>query len=149
MKNPLARFIGLAPSEQGILITLRLGPKTTKGQIETYLGEEGALLQLVHAPEHLQLKPPAPQEPKGGNLCKLAGQWCKAASFWKFLMAQGYTFAIEDNPVTNETSAVKAIYRECGIKSRIDLDQPGNEGHADEFKRKFIRPYAEFLNGVK
>ena len=140
-----ARVVNYRQGPNGIELVLRLGPKTTKQALESWLGEELALLQLDHAPEHIQLKPPA--KAKGGNLCKLAGQWCKDKSFWKFLMAQGYTFTIDDNPATNETNAVKAIYRECGIKSRIDLDQPGNEGHADEFKRKFIRPYAEFLKG--
>mgnify|MGYP000673678649 CR=1 FL=1 len=147
MKNPIARFVRLMPDKDGMQITLRLGPAWTKDQINTWLGEEGALVGLVIPPEHIQLKPPAAKKPKGGNLCMRAGQWCKENSFWKFLMAQGFIFAIEDNPVTNETSAVKAIYRECGIKSRIDLDQPGNEPQAEVFKQKFIRPYAEFLKG--
>ncbi|MEH6347759.1 MAG: hypothetical protein V7785_21875 [Bermanella sp.] len=135
------------PDKKGIQITLRLAPNMTKEQINTWLGEEGALLGLVHAPEHIQLKPPASQEPKGGNLCRLAGQWCKEKKFWDFLMEQGFLFAIEDNPDKNESNAVKAIYRECGIKSRIDLDQPENKTQAEAFKQKIIRPYAEYLKG--
>ncbi len=135
------------PDKKGIQITLRLSPGMTKEQINAWIGEEGALLGLVHAPEHLQMKPPVSQEPKGGNLCKLAGQWCKEKKFWDCLIQLGYLSVIENNPVTNESNAVKAIYRECGIKSRIDLDQPENKTQAETFKQKFIRPYAEYLNG--
>lgn len=120
---------------------MRLAPNVTKDQINTWLGEKGALLGLVHAPERIQLKPPAHQELRGGNLCKLAGHWCKKPDFWSFLIEQGYLFTIEGNP---ETNAVRAIYRECGIKSRIDLDQPEIKDKAELFKQKFIRPYAEY-----
>jgi len=147
MKNLLAKYVGMVPSPNGPIIQLRLGPNKTKEEVEAWLGEEGALLGLVHAPAKIQLSNKPPAKKKGGNLARLAGQWCKEDKFQKFLLEKGYLCDIGPNPTMNESNAVKAIYRECGIKSRAELDDPEHKPAADIFKDKFIRPYAEYLKG--
>jgi len=146
LKKLLARYVNMVPSPNGIIVQLRLGPNTTKEQFESWLGEEGAMLGLMHAPEKVQLrnKPPAR---KGGNLSNWAAMRCKEPAFWGFLQSKGLVFDLSPNPSTNESAAVKAIYRVCGVKSRSDLDHPEHKPAADIFKAEFIRPYAEYLKG--
>lgn len=147
MKNLLGRFIGIVPSPNGPIVQLRLGPNKTKEEIETWMGDAEALVGIMHAPAEIQLSNKKSEKKKGGNLAKRAGQWCKEDKFQAFLLEEGYLCDIGPNPTMNESNAVKAIYRECGIKSRTELDDPEHKPAADLFKSKFIRPYAEYLKG--
>lgn len=144
MKNPLGRFVGLAPSPQGILITLRLGPKTTKEQIETWLGEEGALVGLIHAPEKAQLKSAKPaQDPKGGAKSQWLGARCREPLFQQFILECGLIGHIDSNKQLAETNVVKAVHAVCGVKSRAEIDH--NEIAGQAFTKKIMHPYAEFI----
>lgn len=144
MKNPLARFVGLSPSPQGILITLRLGPKTTKEQIETWLGEEGALVGLIHAPEKAQMQSSAqPQDQKGGAKAQWLGARCKEPLFQQFILECGLIGHIDGNKQLAETNVVKAVKAVCGVKSRAEIDHDDIAGQA--FTKKIMHPYAEFV----
>lgn len=144
MKNPLARFVGLSPSPQGVLITLRLGPKTTKEQIEAWLGEEGALVGLIHAPESVQLQStPQQEEKKGGAKAQWLGARCKEPLFQRFIMECGLIGHVDSNKQLAETNVVKAVQAVCGVKSRAEIDHDEVAGQA--FVKKIMHPYAEFV----
>lgn len=144
VKNPLARFVGLSPSPQGVLITLRLGPKTTKEQIEAWLGEEGALVGLTHAPDRVQLQStPQQQEKKGGAKAQWLGARCKEPLFQQFILECGLIGHIDSNKQLAETNVVKAVQAVCGVKSRAEIDHNDIAGQA--FIKKIMHPYAEFV----
>lgn len=143
MKNPIGRCLGLMPSEQGIIMSLRLAPSVTKEQIETWMGEEGALVGLVHAPEHIQLKSQQPQKPKGGPKAKWLGQVCKDPNFHQFMYEAGYIGGIDGNKQMAETNVIKAVRAICGVKSRAEIDS--NETASKVFTSKIQHPYAHFM----
>jgi hypothetical protein len=77
--------------------------------------------------------PPKEEKPKGGELAKLAGMWCNAASFQKW------------TGTTNANDAAEAIYKKCQIKSRVDLDHNDQAAH---IFREYIRgPYMAYMAG--
>ncbi len=145
MSGPLARLVNYRMGQDGMEIILRLGPKTSKEKLEAWLGEGPTLLQLSHAPKRPESN--TASKPKGGNLARLAGQWCKEKSYHQFCLEKGFISVIADRAEQIEKDVTYAIYRECEIKSRAELDH--NEQAAKTFKRVFIRPYAEFLQGHK
>jgi hypothetical protein len=142
MKSPLARFISLAPSPQGILVTLRLGPNITKAQINEWMGEEDALVGLVHPPAEVQLsnKPPAK---KGGEKCKWLGARCKEKAFQEFCMHMGWIAYLDSNKEMAETNTSKAVRGVCGVKSRAEIDS--NPEASNSFIKLIQHPYAAYM----
>jgi hypothetical protein len=142
MKNPIARFVSLLPGKDGIQITLRLGPNWSKDQINTWLGEEGALVGLVIPPGHIQLKPPAPKNQKGGEKCMWLGARCKEKLFQEFLLHIGLTGHVDINKQLAETNAVKAVQQACGISSRAEIDH--NPEASQKFDQDIRIPFAKW-----
>lgn len=145
-KSLFARVVNYRPGKDAVELTVRLGPNTTKEKLERFLGEEGALLQMFHAPPEVQLRKPNTKKPKGGNLSIRAAQWCKDKKFQQWLLDAGHIFVPNPNPASAESDAKKAIYRICSIKSRSELDH--SKEVENTFKQQIIRPYAEWLKGI-
>jgi len=141
-----ARVVNYRQGPNGIELVLRLSPKTTKQALEGWLGEEGALLQLDHAPEHIQLKPPAkPKDPKGGEKCMWLGARCKEKPFQEFLLHMGLTGPVDSNKQLAETNAVKAVQLVCGISSRAEIDHDPEAGK--KFDQNIRLPFTKWANG--
>ncbi len=77
-----------------------------------------------------QPKPqPQPEQPKGGELAKLAGMFCQSVHFWEFCRAD------------DADEARDWILRVCGVQSRRDLDH--NPTAAQIFHERVRKPYLE------
>ena len=82
------------------------------------------------------------ENPKGGQLSRLAGMWCNEPKFWEWLNNSGAALSI-DNPL----DAASMVREMCGVLSRAELD---NQATAAERFHKLIRaPYSEWLKGTK
>lgn len=140
-----ARVVGYQPGEQGIHVTLRLGPNTDKSKLESWLGEESPLLLIAHAPEKAQTQNRKP-ELKGGALSKLAAQFCKDPLFFEFLQSIGEVFN-SGSHAANETACTKRIYALCNIKSRKELDY--NKPAEEVFHDRIRKPFHKWLREQK
>lgn len=69
------------------------------------------------------------EKPKGGELARLAGQFCQQPEFWKFA------------GVTSSTEAAAWVRHICHIKSRAELDHDADAEHI--FHTEIRRPYVE------
>lgn len=73
---------------------------------------------------------------KGGELAKLAGQFCNNPEFWKFLHAKhGW-------PCSMTEDAAKLIRNRCHINSRSELDHKPEA--AAIFHEQFREPFVEW-----
>ncbi len=72
---------------------------------------------------------PQPEQPKGGELAKLAGMFCQSVQFWEFCRAD------------DADEARDWILRVCGVQSRRDLDH--NPTAAKIFHERIRKPYME------
>lgn len=72
----------------------------------------------------------AAEKPKGGDLAKLAGQFCANPDFWEFIdLASGH-------------EATEWVRRVCGVQSRAEIDH--NEVAKLLFHDKVRRPFADW-----
>lgn len=71
--------------------------------------------------------PAADENPKGGDLARLAGRWCNDPHFLEWV------------GVATEQEAAAFIYAECGIESRKELDH--NRRAADIFHANIREPH--------
>jgi len=82
-------------------------------------------------------EPPAAQEkPKGGDLARMAGVFCKDPLFHEFIAE------FHEGPPPNctfEEFCKKVIYKVCGIESRSDLDH--QEEAATSFHNIIRKPF--------
>ncbi len=70
------------------------------------------------------------EKPKGGELARMAGVFCKRPDFWAFTKTIG------------EEDATTCIYQTCGIESRVELDH--NPIAANKFHELFRKPFNEW-----
>ena len=82
----------------------------------------------------------ATENPKGGELAKLAGQWCASIKFQDW---------VRDNCMIDlehigsaEKAATQAIYDWCDVSSRAELDH--NELAKASFNKHFRDPYSKY-----
>jgi hypothetical protein len=78
-----------------------------------------------------------PEEPKGGELARLAGIWCKNPDFKQWLSKKypGNTF--------NEGDAANWIRKSCRVNSRSEID---NNAEAEWYFQNHIRrPFMEYM----
>ena len=76
------------------------------------------------------------EKPKGGDLARLAGQFCANPRFREWLYEIGY-----DRDVTADEAA-EAIRVTCDINSRAELDHRSDA--AEAFHESIRRPFAEW-----
>ena len=69
-------------------------------------------------------------KPKGGELARMAGVFCKDRDFWNFLK------------LDNEEATKNWIYFKCGITSRAELDH--DPIAANKFHELFRKPFNEW-----
>lgn len=70
------------------------------------------------------------EKPKGGELARMAGVFCKDRDFWNFLK------------LDSEEATKNWICFKCGIKSRAELDH--NSIAANKFHELFRKPFNEW-----
>ncbi len=98
---------------------------------------QGAVGEVVQEPEPVKVKP------KGGALCRLAGQWCNDENFidWVSYHQLGYR--------SHETAGAEDVTRHvrntCNIESRSELDH--NKDAAKRFDTYFRKPYMAYMEG--
>lgn len=80
---------------------------------------------------------PVKEQPKGGALAKLAGQWCNDPIFWEWLEET------VGEKVASADDAAILVRHITDVASRAELDS--NTAAADRFHRLIRRPYAEWL----
>lgn len=76
------------------------------------------------------------EKPKGGDLARLAGQFCANPVFRAWLSH------LADDEATNADEAAEAIRVTCGIESRAELDH--NPDAAAIFHESIRKPFAEW-----
>lgn len=85
-------------------------------------------------------QPVQPQQ-KGGEIAKLAGQFCNNPEFWKFLHAKhGWACSMPED-------AAKLIRNRCHINSRSELDYKPEA--AAIFHEQFREPFVEWQRWSK
>lgn len=101
--------------------------------VDPNINRQGMVLEMTayiaHRNQPAVEKPAEPEKPKGGQLARLAGIWCREPLFWKFL------------GVSNEQDAIEAIYSKCGVTSRAELDSQVSA--AKRFHEIIRIPYKE------
>lgn len=140
-----AKVVGYQPGEQGIHLTLRLGPNTDKSKLEQWLGEENAHLLIAHAPAEIQTSNKKPQK-KGGALSKAAAVLCKQPAFYEWMLLNGEVH----NPgshARNETEVAKRLKAICNINSRSELDH--NKEAEKVFHERIRKPFHSWLQEQK
>ena len=80
---------------------------------------------------------PVKEQPKGGALAKLAGQWCNDHTFWEWLEEE------VGRKVASAEDAAGLVRHICMVASRAELDN--DAAAADRFHRLVRRPYADWL----
>lgn len=80
---------------------------------------------------------PVKEQPKGGALAKLAGQWCNDHTFWEWLEEE------VGRKVASAEDAAGLVRHICMVSSRAELDN--DAAAADLFHRLIRRPYADWL----
>lgn len=78
-----------------------------------------------------------PEEPKGGELARLAGIWCKNPDFQQWLSKKHHGNKF------NEGDAADWIRKVCGVNSRAELDSRSNAGRA--FHTQVREPFMEYM----
>lgn len=78
-----------------------------------------------------------PEEPKGGELARLAGIWCRNPDFQTWLSKKhpGSKF--------NEGDAADWVKKICNVNSRAELDSNPNAAWA--FQRQIRQPFMEYM----
>lgn len=95
---------------------------------------------LVEIGDDEQPVQPVPHQ-KGGELAKLAGQFCNNPDFWKFLHAKhGWACSMAED-------AAKLIRQRCHINSRSELDHKPEA--ASIFHEQFREPFVEWQRWSK
>jgi hypothetical protein len=87
-------------------------------------------------------EPELTEKPKGGELAKLAGMFCRDLDFLRFLSERTPSNA----PVQRMADAAKTICAVCGIESRAELDH--NPAAAEMFHNEFRLPFVRWKQGV-
>lgn len=143
-------------ADGSLRIEIEIEPKDRQAAFSMF-GEPGtpmalAALKVGHAAAGTEPVGDEPgQEPKGGALSKLAGQWCDMPAFqeWmreKFLFLWGKCEIdlIERNGTANEGEvAAEVIRRHCGVTSRALLDHDRRAG--EQFHAAIRFPFSEEL----
>ena len=157
------QFVTYADSSKGgPRITLRL---RDRDELEAFIGMEGKrfALVLVQIGDDEQPVPPQKREPspaKGGQLARLAGQWCKREDFARFIRpiydramgGNGRSWGdVSPDDFTGAEGGLKgaegycrhAILVLCDVNSRRELDS--NPDAAEKFNDLIRRPFMEMI----
>ena len=128
-------------ADGSLRITLEFEPRNAKEAFSLFgaRGTSCAIVALTKeaAKQSAQDKIIEADKPKGGELAKLAGIFCKDPKFWEWLDIVG------DWVNSDEKTARDFILAKCHIESRAELD---SKFGADQYFHINIRePYSKWL----